>query len=218
MTEEISNKTLAMLLVAAIVVSLGGTLVSLNKLGEFRAGGITGFATEQSGTANLSITQTVAIYLSDSNIQFGPGIVNTSITAYNNATLLSNKTNARPLGTWDWTSADYFTLENIGNVDTNISVYAEDPDSWIGGGAATGSIPLPLAWFAMTNEESGACTGTQADTWTTLDETTNQTVCDELSSIGTSNEINISVKVLIPSNATDGSKTNTVIFTGELSN
>jgi len=41
--DEISNKTLAILLIGAIVISLGGTLISLNRLARIRIPGITGF-------------------------------------------------------------------------------------------------------------------------------------------------------------------------------
>ena len=49
---EISNKTLALLLVAAIVVSLGGLLVTLNRLSSlYLQPSITGFAADNTGSA-----------------------------------------------------------------------------------------------------------------------------------------------------------------------
>ena len=54
---EHTEKTLALLLVAAIVVSLGGTIVSLNKLGQIELKTLTGKATDsQPGYVQLNIT------------------------------------------------------------------------------------------------------------------------------------------------------------------
>ena len=208
MSDEISNKTLAMLLVAAIVVSLGGTLVSLNKLSRFNTAGITGLASA-SGEANLTISETVSITLLDGKIEFGSGIVNTTLAAQN-ATLISNHTNAFPRGTWDWTAADTFVIQNNGNIEANVSVYAEDPTSWIGG-------TLPNAWFAVSGGEGGiaaSCTGDPQTTWDALNNTINETVCSELEYDPANRELNVSVKVQVPFDAPTATelKQNTVIF------
>jgi hypothetical protein len=63
---ELSNKSLALLLVAALVVSLGGTLISLNKL----QSGLTGLA--MSGYVNLSINSSAGCNI-DTNVSFGNG-------------------------------------------------------------------------------------------------------------------------------------------------
>ena len=213
MSEEISNKTLAMLLVAAIVVSLGGTLISLNKLGELRTGGfdITGLA-QVSGIANLSIEASTEITLLDSVIDFGAGRINSSVST-NQVILDSNKTHALPNGTWNWGTEDTFVIRNTGTTDLNITTYGEAPSSWIGGSTAT-----PNAWFAVTGGEGGvtnACPGSNATTsWTVLSNTVNETVSTFLysSSFGSKNELNMSVKLLIPSDATNGTKENTVVL------
>jgi hypothetical protein len=57
---DISNKTLAIFLVAAIFISLCGTLVSLNKLSSM---GFTGYAINDTdlGYTNFSITSNVSL-------------------------------------------------------------------------------------------------------------------------------------------------------------
>ena len=73
---DISNKTLAMFLVAAIVLSLGGTLISLNKLNNIV--GPTALATQQTGTVNFSIYETLDISISNATLDFGRVVVNAS--------------------------------------------------------------------------------------------------------------------------------------------
>ncbi|MBT7903016.1 hypothetical protein HN587_04060 [Candidatus Woesearchaeota archaeon] len=78
--EEVSNKTLAILLVAAIVVSLGGVVLSMNKLGKVTV--VTGFAsgtnTTQDGEVTLNITAYSSFEFIDSAIAFGSATLNGS--------------------------------------------------------------------------------------------------------------------------------------------
>ena len=80
MADEISNKTLAFLLVVAIAISLGGTFVSMNRLNTLmNLPGVTGFATANStGTANVTITASASIRFAVNNLDFGIGAVNSS--------------------------------------------------------------------------------------------------------------------------------------------
>ena len=56
---EISNKTLAILLLAAVAVSLGGTIISMNSLNRLGEITTTGYATDPTGIVNLSVDQFV---------------------------------------------------------------------------------------------------------------------------------------------------------------
>ena len=81
MTNEISNKTLAILLVGAIFVSLIGTFISLNRLnqiGPMGLRGITGMQTAQ-GRVNLSVSG-MASFTTNTNVDFG--IITPNVTAY----------------------------------------------------------------------------------------------------------------------------------------
>ena len=60
---DMSNKSLALLLVAAIVISLGGTMISLNRINEM---GITGMA---AGNVSVTISTNMSCDV-DSNISF----------------------------------------------------------------------------------------------------------------------------------------------------
>ena len=71
---DISNRTLAIMMVVAILVSLGGLFMSLDRLSKLQVGAppfITGLVTQGTGYANVSIAETLSIVLSDSNINFG---------------------------------------------------------------------------------------------------------------------------------------------------
>jgi len=84
---EISNKTIAGVLLVSIAVSLVGTLISLSKLssiGPVRVT-LTGSATAN-GSVFLNVSQSVSINITDSVISFGNGFVNESGTAPCNIT------------------------------------------------------------------------------------------------------------------------------------
>ena len=67
---DISNKTLAMFLVAAIVVSIAGTTISLNRLGDISTSP-TGFATSGVGNVSLNVNTDLSIVLDEAWINFG---------------------------------------------------------------------------------------------------------------------------------------------------
>ena len=71
---DISNRTLAIMMVVAILVSLGGLFMSLDRLSKLQAGvppGITTFATSGPGRANVTIAAVLSIILDDNKIDFG---------------------------------------------------------------------------------------------------------------------------------------------------
>jgi len=67
---DMSNRSLALLLVAAIVISLGGTMLSLTKLNDLS--GITGMALTGSGQVNVSVEQNASCTV-DTSVDFGSG-------------------------------------------------------------------------------------------------------------------------------------------------
>lgn len=136
MTNEISNKTLAFLLVGAIVVSLFGTFVSLDRLNKIDARDfelITGFATEGTGTVDLSVDALSSFRLAQIGVDFG--------TIQPNSTgfwISTETTNAPYSGGNDCTTVlgacSGIEIENDGNERINISFNTSfDADSLIGG-------------------------------------------------------------------------------------
>jgi len=124
---DISNKTLAMIMVAAIVVSLGGLFVSLDRLNKLQLGGIdgiTGFYIANA-TVNVSIQSSATITVVDSLINFGacttpPG--GTIINVSSNTTSAGEGGNCTIAGGGGTTFPDWIELRNDGNNNLNISV------------------------------------------------------------------------------------------------
>src|SRR3989344_3161056 len=118
MSNEISNKVLASLLVVAIVVSVVGTFFSLSKLGDLS--GITGrqvINNTESSTANVTILGVVGIAVTGV-IDFGDGT-----TAESSAVVLTTGA-ANSNGFNDCTAANCMgiAVQNTGNVNANIKV------------------------------------------------------------------------------------------------
>ena len=98
---ELSANVLAFLLVVAIVVSVGGTLVSLSKLRATSLESITGGVT--TGTTTATVTNVTAISLTTSTVAFGSVSVKTKY----------DTTGGSPAP---------FAIQNDGNVPINITL------------------------------------------------------------------------------------------------
>ncbi len=134
---QISNRTLTILLVASIVVSIGATMISFHRINRLIPSS-TGMVT--TGIVNVSIAQTASVNVVDTQIQFG----SCAPTAGYGCNVSSNSTTADCScegGTWP----DNITVQNDGNVDLNVTVKTTDlANTFIGG---TGS----QFWFSVRN-------------------------------------------------------------------
>jgi hypothetical protein len=141
--EEISNKTLAILLICAIVVSLGGTLLSLNKLQRPGSPQITGMATNAtSGVAEVTIMAITQIGFTQGSINFGSGFVNDSCTFCQMAATDQGGLNNGGCCLDDsgngWSDTNNYDLplilENQGNYDVSLTIVADrNATEWING-------------------------------------------------------------------------------------
>jgi len=219
--DDISNRTLAILLIAAMVVSLGGTMLSLNRLTRFRVPSqqITGFA-EGTGTANLSIITETTITVVDSLIDFGEGIINTTADC-TNATLVSsyNDTNWTGINDICWVNSSSLTIKavesddivirNDGNTNVTLTMDSGDDDAatFIGGTTAT-----PLYDYRAHSNETDACDNANNGTWNPINSSGTMAVCEKLKFDNDEDEVRISIRIRIPSDAT-GYKEDTLTFT-----
>ena len=197
---DMSNKSLALLLVAAIIVSLGGTMISLNKLG---SEGFSGMA-YSSGDVNLSITSSVSCSASG-DINFGAAAANPS-DEYN---LSSGRAHT---GTWtiDCTSGNTCSGIQINNTGTeNLLVNFSSSvtgSSWSGLGANR-----EATWFRY-NAENGTTTGTQDGCTGTLTNTetnvalSNNAVCTVLSYVEDASVVTLEFNVTVDEATPSGSK------------
>jgi len=211
MADDINNKTLATLLVIAIIVSIGGTLISLNRLSKF--GGVTGFATSGTAKVNLTVTSSSGITVTQA-IDFGSGYANNSY----NCTMESNlSSGARPTTTCqgDWASfisdstKRYIIVQDTGNTNGNLTINASAvATTWID----TVSTAWSQAWYAALNPTAndGCADAYQTTTWTTLTTGVPTPLCVNATgtafTYGTNSILWVAAKVNVPFDATPGEK------------
>lgn len=213
---DISNKSLAFILVVAIVISLGGTIVSLNKLNQF---GFTGAATGTgSGTANLTVNSSVIITFLTSKVDFGTGNTNDTGAGIENCTIDTNGTNPRndgsTIGSWGTQSCigfnsnvAPFVIRNDGNLNVNLTLQSSaSPSAFIGG-------TFPAFQWALNT--TNACPGGNLNpvAWQDVN-TSAQNVCTNYSYVDGSDLLTLNIRVNIPQDAVPGTHAATITATG----
>ena len=201
--DEISNKTLAILLIGAIVISLGGTLISLNRLARIRIPGITGFyGAAEEALVQLDIESSVEVNFTTDTINWGTGYVG---AGYDFCVLNSYDGSIGANCTSFTSQTAGLILENIGNQNVTLNISMEkNAANFIGTGA--------VCKWNVSESESGSAPGlepTPGD-WQTC-ATTGTVVCnstgDGFLKADASDTLHFDVLVEIPSTAF-GLKTN----------
>lgn len=195
--EDISNKTLALLLGVAIVVSLVGIFTA--ETGTI----ITGRATD-TGTGTLDFeTDSVVDITVSGTINWGIGAVT---TGQDSATLYSDGT-ATLNGNWS-TQNTPITVENVGTENVSLTIYSSnDAEHFIGGTS-------PAMTFTATQSEANSCPGTLAGATTAYTNDTGTSVCDSFGTLGTANALEVDFTLTVPADADTSTHTQTVTFTG----
>jgi hypothetical protein len=220
---EISNKTLAILLVGAIVVSLMGTFISLNrltKIGPTGLGQITGMYTvNTSGNVILGVTGSASFRV-NTNVNFGTITPNSTgfwISTNDNNTwagaLANNCSNIAG-------SCHGIEIENDGNQIINISFNTSTNAATLIGG----TTPAPVFSFLSRNgnrsgtgNENG-CNGTVANpTFTSITANTNYILCNGTSTSGFgyvagADKITMEFNLTIPADAPQRASSQATIF------
>ena len=209
---ELKNKTLALMLVAAIAISLASTIISLNRLGGIST---TGHATS-TASSNVTITSLNSVRFNVNSIYFGSGSVNSS-AGYNNCTLYANVSGGagfKSAGCINFvaTQPGPLIIENDGNVNlTNVQLVSSvAAAAFIGGIAVT-----PVYQYNVYNNQTGSCaTGLGPTTWTDVNTTGSGTsICTKMDWQDAADSIAVGVYIVIPADAT-GAKTSTWTVTG----
>jgi hypothetical protein len=208
--DETVNKGIITLLVAAIVVSVGSTLISLDRLSSI--GGITGFATTQQGTVIFNVNESLSITLIDNEVDFGECLLNTStggmITYDSDVQWGNTDTNYNCTGL-SAVGGDFMILENSGNVDAQINISASSTGAdFIDASSGRGSL-----WFKGNNYLVGSCASGLVSTFTNISATTPYNICGNLTAQATQNQMSIYYRLILPGDTPAGSKTNTITFT-----
>jgi len=206
MVQEITNKTLAFLLVGAIVISLFGTFISLSKLNAISPGlqGITGLATNGTGYVQLDVQSLASFRIEAATVDFGQITPNSTgfwiSTESSNAWSGSANNCSEAAG-----PCAGIEIENDGNEVINISFNTTaDADSLIGGTS-------PELFFKVVNgSRSGTldgCNGTiPYGVWTNLTSNTLFEICNGsgnagYSYIATGDRVTIEFNLTIPNDA-----------------
>lgn len=237
--KRVSNRTVTLLLIATIIIAIGGTFFSLEAvnrgLSALGLAPITGFALAPNATATLTIAVTSSIKFIQANIDFGTGYVNAS-GGYNNCTLSTLP------GVYGYNFgcegfneiSNGFTVENDGN--TNLSVELESNRT------AAQFIEVGSALFKwnVTINETGSCVnisgsnrlvvepnttdagcggnpGTGASDCGTIFETvvtSYKNICPSLLYDDSSDALNIDINISIPVDAPTGAKIAGIVVRG----
>jgi hypothetical protein len=151
---EITNNTLAILVFAALAVVIAGSFTM------FGGGGLTGFATSDSGNVTLTINESLNIQVDTGNkvIAFG-GCTPRAATSYSCASNDTQVCDGTGLSncTGDTITPQYIRVENVGNVNASVNVSSSCSAAQLIGGTSPGFQYVTTF-----------CDGTNVSTWTTF--------------------------------------------------
>ncbi|MBI1969391.1 hypothetical protein HYS48_01740 [Candidatus Woesearchaeota archaeon] len=184
----VSNNTLAMLIVLAMVISLGGTWYSLSRLQVLGFRVITG---AQTGTVTTAVTNVTAITIHQSPVAFG----NLAASQKNDTT------DNQPIP---------FSINNTGNVPINVTTNATA--LFTGGSRNASSYRFQCNVDEGPNCPVGSATAV-TDMPTANDTGLNRTAIFDLQDESNNDSREVDIFLSIASDELGGSKTSTVTFT-----
>jgi len=215
--EDISNKTVAMLLVVSLVISLAGTFFAIKGVSQFNDL-ITG-AASATGTAKINVTESAIIFLTQSTVDFGAGFRNASAIVVTSECNLTTNQSAPP-ACWINNTAyapSPFKLRNDGNVYVNITINSSTATSFLTGTPTAGV--QRYMWTASDSNEGkfltseNGCVGTMSGTDWTAFSAVEQMVCTNMSPYLAEDEFNVDINISIPAGIA-GNYTTSVYFYG----
>ncbi len=205
---EITNKTLAILIGIAIVISLAG-LIMVN---QSKPVSLTGRGSSGSGEARFSTLSEASVNVTK-NIDWGSGRVDSSADS---AKLYSNNASCVD-GNWtlDETgdNARAIIIENDGTENISVDIKANTTAATFIGGALDGG---PEYQYWVQEGEAGSCVGgiKNGSTYTEFTAAdTDYRICDLLNIGTTENQLNTSIYMKVPADAPTGSRKSTITFT-----
>jgi len=201
-----TNKTLVWLLVVAIVVSIGSTLVTVSMLNsvDIPVMQVTGRAIDDTGEANVSLDIWAGLKVTDPTIPFGKGYFDTACSG--NVAMMKSYNESHATDAWNscWTNttgylvdtagqADYHVVENNGTTVINVTMAADvtSEATTVTFFCGTGSCPQTtgtdsnVTMRTHENESSscganGATFGAWTEVLTKTAENTGLGLCDQL--------------------------------------
>lgn len=212
---EISNKTLAMFLLAAIVISIAGTIFSIDRLNSISS--ITGYATTETGNVTLNVGSVLSITTADDNlIDFGT----CTPVGGTDATITSEVANGglSPNDICSAFTADEILIRNDGNVDANVTINASDYGDVHSGTFLDTARDVSWIAYKITNDSSnpsygGGCNGSYQSAYVNITNSANSYLlgCDDLRFGSENNSIEFDIQIMVPYDYSGG--TDDVVFT-----
>lgn len=214
---EVSNRVLAALLVVAIIVSIGGTMISLQRIRGIQFVPMTGFAMSGPGYVYINVTSVAAVEINATTqaIDFRSGYVAPG-TQYTNCTMWINGTVANPQkypvwathgdrgcrGDWNntwWNGETPIMVLNVGTTLLNINITSNKDDTELLGSQAS-NLELFEWWFQ--DDEANSCNTFEQPSaawksWQNVSKTTYR-VCRCLNYSVDRNSLALGAKVRVP--------------------
>jgi len=193
---------------AVVLVAIVAIVGMIGLMGYGGAPQFTGAATSN-GTAQIGIQQLACLTLDDASINFGSG----AVAANSNYAEVYSNNSATYNGTWSAVN-DPFNLRNCGNNNLTVTTKINDTD-FVGGNSTFSKV-----WYRWSDDESPGESGTcyqAAVTENAWHEYIASNTDYGIGNItyGTSNdELRIDMRLRIPYDAPQGTKTAKVTFTG----
>lgn len=202
---DISNRTLGLLLIAAIVVSIGSTFFMLNSITMAPGfSGTTGYLTSDSGNVSLNISEYISIAVKDSSINFGKCNLNTTYTTNTSfeSSDFNNTGNNTLCQDSDLTSThgDWLAVENDGTIDVILNVTSNETANDVYVDSNNQSTTHSQYYVELNNSETGSCTSNNASSYKVLGTTPVQ-ICGVLHWDDTADLVNVFAKVDVDNTA-----------------
>jgi len=215
---DVSNKTLMVLMVVALAVTVVGTMVGISKLGALgsRYALLSGAAVQ--GTGDINVQGTADINIVDAAINFSTGYVNPSCAlgeanvdtsgGANHCWINITDPNGGELPAFD----DYHQIQNNGTVRANVTVTLDEANAEAFLCEASGGCTSDVAAIRVkaVDAESGSCNGNLQDTYTQLASYNSKqevVLCGDLLTENTNDEIKVYYNLTLPPDMPPGKKT-----------
>jgi hypothetical protein len=213
MADEITNKTLAILMIVAIALSIGGTFFSLNRLAYlFQQPSPQAYVTNPTGQAKVNITGIASLRFAIATVDFGTGYVNTSEGNQYCSMASGNPTGAkdsvdRCVGFVQVNSS--LQLENDGNNNLTLTIVSNKAAAAFIGGATPGFD------YIIANNETSSCGNPSPSSWTAVP-TLDTSACGSpgLGYLDNADSLDVHLNLTIPYNSNTGQQTATLTVTG----
>lgn len=217
--QQISNKTLTILLLIAIVISVTGTIISISRINQIilQTYTITAMATSTgTGMVNVTIAAVTSITATDNVIHFGSCSPNTTY-----GTNLSSNSSEDSWGVpgvcTGASSPDNLTIKNDGNKNVNVTVQTPTLARTFIGGTVGGAGQAEM-WFAVRNASSTPGCFNTSNTFVAPSEFNGSTgmqfhwknfsvinteylACANLTFGSSANSLSLFIKLFVPANA-----------------